>query len=208
MTEKFFEREFGARRLAQVETGVVIEYCDRAPESFFEEEDASDFLFGSMEPDSRAELPGEHALYGAAEQLYRLDLIREIPDSPDFLPPVCGTSVRDIEHLLGMQDSSFEALHGASLPDITEALAQDYRVLCPVRMSHPAQDAAARSLCEAGCLAEVRGIDLRSPDSAKVCLEALNGHHASWQCSLEEFMKAWQPHGSCYVIYQESGHEY
>lgn len=209
MIEKFFEREFGGHKLEPVETGVLMEYCKPVLESTFEEEDTSDLLFGCMEHPSRTESIVDHPLCGVAEQLYRLDLIQEIPVLADSLPPACGMSIMDIEYLLNMQEFSFESLHGASLSDITEALSQDYRVLCAIRIPNQTGSGMLPSPYESSCLAEVRGIDLRSPNSAKICFDSLSGVPVSGQCSLEEFMKAWQFHNNrCYIIYREPYHEY
>lgn len=209
MNEGTFGREFGSHRLEQLETGVEMEYCERTLESSFEEEDNIDLLFGCMELPSCDDSIGEYAPYGIADQLYYLDLIREIPVSDDSLPSCCGTSVMDIEYLLEMQEISFELLHDASLSDITEALAQDYRVLCVIRMPKTVERGVPLSPYEAGCLAEIRGIDLRDPDSAKVSLYSLSGIPRSWHYSLEEFMKARHPFNNrCYVIYQESNYEH
>ncbi len=209
MNEGSFEREFGSHRLEQLETGIEMEYCERTLESASEEEDDAYLLFGCMELPSRAESIGEYAPYDVADQFYHLGLIREIPASDDYLPSCCGTSVMDIEHLLEMQEFSFELLHDASLSDIAEALAQDYRVLCVIRTPKTAERGVSLSPYEAGCLAEVRGIDLRNPDSAKVCLDSLSGIPGSWHCSLEEFMKTRHAfHNRCYVIYQEPNYEH
>ncbi len=199
-----FDREFDAGRLEQLEAGVVMEYCERSMESAFEEEELSELLFGRMVIPERAEENDDNAPYGIADQLCSLGMIREIPFSDDFLPPCCGTSKMDIEYLLGMQEFSFESLHDAALADITEALAQESRVLCVVRAPGITDDGAPFLMCESNCLAEVCGIDLRDPDAARVSLRFLSGAPASWLCPLEEFMNAWRPcDNRCYIICQE-----
>lgn len=201
--ERAFEHEFGSSKLEQVETGVILEHCEPVWESAFEEDD-SDLLFGCVEIPQRAESDNDLSQYGIAEQLYSADLIREIPVLVGLLPPACGTSVMDIEYLLDSEEFSCESLHGASLADITEALAQDSRVLCKIRIPYLAEEVSILSAQESFCIAEVRGIDLRDPNAAKVCLESLGCENSTWICSLEEFMKAWSSYDcSCYVIYRE-----
>lgn len=201
--ERAFENEFGSSKLEQVEPGVILEHCEPVLESAFEE-DTSDLLFGCIEIPSHTESDNDLSQYGIAEQLYNADLVREIPVLSALLPPACGTSIMDIEYLLEIQESSFESLHSASLVDITEALAQDCRVLCKIRIPHLSEETPILSTQESFCIAEVRGIDLRDPNAAMVCLESFGRENSSWLCSLEEFMKAWSPYDfSCYVIYRE-----
>ena len=199
MMERMFEGVCGDGRLEQLEAGVTLEHCEPIREIAFDEDD-SDLLFGSMEIPACTEPVHGFDQQGIAGQLGGADLIREIPALSDLLPPACGTSVMDVEYLLEMQEASVEVLQGASLTDITQALAQDCRVLCTIRMSGLAGDAAHAQL-SCAYMAEVRGMDLRDPDAPTVCLQSFGREYALQHCSLEAFIQAWSACGSCcYVI--------
>ena len=206
------ERSFGGElggtgSLEQVELGVMIEYFEPYREDLREDQNEnkqdSDLLFGRVDMPPLYETTDGTQLLGAAEQLRSLGIIQDTSAAPELLPPACGVSAIDVEYLLDAEGCAFESLKGASLEDLTEALAQERRVLCKIPVSHMG-DAQASSELEAFCLTEVMGIDLRDPQVASVCLESFGGAHVRLNDSLGSFMKAWAQGGnSCYVIYRE-----
>lgn len=208
MMENIFEQEFDKSKLEQVETGVFLEHCDPVGEAEFREtdfqEDYSDLMFGRMEIPSHARENDDPVKCGIIEQLYRVDLLKEIPALSALLPPACGTSSMDFEYLLETQEFSCDLLHDASLVDITESLAQDCRVLCKICVDSFSKKAAFFSTQESFCMVEVLGIDLRDPNATKVCFESFGSEYSVRQCPLDVFMKAWSASNcTCYVIYRE-----
>lgn len=168
--------------MEELETGVFLESLGPELETGWEDEDDSGLLFGDPE---RLQEPLFRELSGAA------------------LPAACGTAETDIAaQLEGC--GTVEALAGASLSDVTEALAQDARVLCRLRQPGPTEAAPFLPEHESFRLAELRGIDLRDPDAARVCLAAPDGSAPPTLCPLGEFLDAWLSGGSrCHIVYRE-----